>query len=94
MAEALVRAALEATGHADTVRVHSAGLYALHGQPASPLARQVMNRYGLDISSHRGAQLTQEDIDQADVILVMTQLHMRGILPAGYRWRSKGSPVQ
>jgi len=57
------------------VRVRSAGLWALEDQPASAYAIQVMNEHGLDISSHRGRNLTQSDVDEADLILVMTQRH-------------------
>jgi len=57
------------------VRVRSAGIWALEGQPASAYALQVMNEHGLDISAHRGRNLTQQDVDDADLILVMTQRH-------------------
>jgi protein-tyrosine-phosphatase len=57
------------------VRVRSAGTWALEGQPASAYALQVMNEHGLDISQHRGHNLVQEDVDQADLILVMTRRH-------------------
>ena len=57
------------------VRVRSAGTWALEGQPASAYALQVMNEHGLDISQHRGRNLTQEDVDGADLVLVMTRRH-------------------
>ena len=57
------------------VRVRSAGTWALEGQPASAYALQVMNEHGLDISQHRGRNLTQEDVDGADLVLVMTKRH-------------------
>jgi protein-tyrosine-phosphatase len=57
------------------VRVRSAGLWALEGQPASAYAAQVMSEHGLDISAHRGRNLTQSDVDEADLILVMTKRH-------------------
>ncbi len=57
------------------VRVRSAGTWALEGQPASAYALQVMNEHGLDIGQHRGRTLTQDDVDQADLILVMTKRH-------------------
>jgi len=57
------------------VRIRSAGVWALHGFPASAYARQVMNERDLDISAHRGHNLTQADIDEADLILVMTKRH-------------------
>ena len=57
------------------VRVRSAGTWALEGQPASAYALQVMGEHGLDISSHRGRNLTQADADGADLILAMTRRH-------------------
>lgn len=62
----------KADGH---VRVRSAGTWALEGQPASAYAQQVMNEHGLDISAHHGRNLTQADVDEADLILVMTRRH-------------------
>lgn len=57
------------------VRVRSAGIWALEGMPASAYALQVMNEHDLDISAHRGRALTQSDVDEADLILVMTERH-------------------
>jgi len=61
------------------VRVRSAGTWALEGQPASAYARQVMSERDLDISAHLGRTIAQQDVDEADVILVMTQLHAETI---------------
>ena len=57
------------------VRVHSGGIWALEGQLASAYARQVMAEQDLDISEHRGRNLTQVMVDEADLILVMTRHH-------------------
>ena len=57
------------------VRIRSAGIWALEGQPASAYARQVMSERDLDIGAHRGRTLTQADVDEADLILVMAQRH-------------------
>jgi protein-tyrosine phosphatase len=59
----------------ERVGVRSAGVWALEGQPASAYARRVMNERDLDISAHRGRNFTQQDIDDADLILVMTRRH-------------------
>lgn len=65
MAEALLREALP------EVEVESAGIGALAGHPADPHAVEVMARCGIDISGHRAQQLTDVQISQADLILVM-----------------------
>ena len=66
MAEALLRSLLP-----PGIRVESAGLEALEGKPADEEARRLMAAQGLDISAHRGRQLTEEMALKADLILVM-----------------------
>jgi protein-tyrosine-phosphatase len=60
---------------ADQVRVRSAGIWALEGRPASAYALQVMSEHDLDITAHRGRNLTQADVDEADLVLAMTRRH-------------------
>ena len=62
-----------------SVRVRSAGIWALEDQPASAYALQVMGERGLDISAHRGHNLSQQEVDEADLILVMTLRHKEAI---------------
>lgn len=62
------------------VRVRSAGTWALEDQPASAYALQVMAERGLDISAHRGHNLTQAMVDETDLILVMTLRHQEAIV--------------
>lgn len=64
---------------AGSVRVRSAGTWALEGQPASAYALQVMAERDLDIGVHLGRNLTQVDVDEADLILVMTLRHKEAI---------------
>lgn len=65
MAVALFAAALP--GRAVT----SAGLNALVGLPAAPLAQDVMRERGVDLSAHRAQQLGRAHCASADLILVM-----------------------
>jgi len=67
MGEALIAAALP------QLEVASAGVGALVGQPADPIARQLMAERGLDIEAHRARQLTNLMCQQADLILVMDE---------------------
>ncbi|OQB27529.1 MAG: Low molecular weight protein-tyrosine-phosphatase YwlE [Chloroflexi bacterium ADurb.Bin180] len=62
------------------VRVRSAGTWALEDQPASAYALQVMAERGLDISAHRGHNLTQTTVDETDLILVMTLRHKEALV--------------
>lgn len=65
MAEAMLRAALP------DKTVRSAGLGALIGKPADPLAVQLMAEQGVDITAHRAQQISPAMVAQADLILVM-----------------------
>ncbi len=72
MAEALAAARLAGRPGA---RVSSAGLSALVGEPADPTARELMAERGLDISAHRGRQLTPEMMAGYELVLVMEKGH-------------------
>jgi len=65
------------------IKVQSAGVGALIGYPADPLATQLMADRGLDISNHRARQVTDVACRQADLILVM-DLQQKRILETKY----------
>lgn len=69
MAEVLLADRLRKLGI--EVTVSSAGLRALVGAPADPLALELIQKRGLDLSAHRGRQLTREIIHASDLVLVM-----------------------
>ncbi len=71
MAEALLREALPDRA------VSSAGLGALVGQPADPIAIELMQDKGVDITPHRARQLDGKLIGEADLVLVMELAHQR-----------------
>lgn len=70
MAEALFAEKLKQTS--PKVSVSSAGLGALVNHPADPHAQDLMIAKGLDISSHRARQATQDIYFDADLILTMS----------------------
>ena len=72
MAEGLFRAALK--GRKD-VEVASAGVGAVHGQPPSTHSVDVCRAMGIDISRQRSQPLTDELVEWADLIFVMTRGH-------------------
>ena len=76
MAEALAREAISSAGK----RVASAGIGALVGRPADPLAQEVMRVHGYDISAHRGQQLNAVLLSASDLVLVLDEGHRRWIL--------------
>jgi protein-tyrosine phosphatase len=51
--------------------IESAGLGALVGQPADPIAVELMQARGVDISNHRARQLEDKFIKESDLVLVM-----------------------
>ena len=77
MAQVLLEQALKQRG-LDIV-VESAGLGALVGRAADPLAIQLMEARGLDLKTHRARQLTREIIRSFPLILVMEKEQQRGV---------------
>ena len=67
MAEGLLKQALPG------VQTTSAGLGALVGRGADPLAVSLMAEAGVDISAHRARMLTDAIAREADLILVMDE---------------------
>ena len=78
MAEALFRRMAEARGI--PVKVKSAGVAAMAGQPMSRHAADVLRTKGLDPSGFRSSELTEADVEWADAILTMTANHKRHVL--------------
>ena len=72
MAEGLFRKAAGGNG----VRVLSAGLGAIDGQPPTPHSVTAMRELGIDISSQRSQALTADLVKQADYIFGMTHGHV------------------
>jgi protein-tyrosine phosphatase len=65
MAAVLLRRALPG------LMVHSAGLGAMIGAPADPIARTLMAEAGMDISGHRAQQVNTPLMTLANLVLVM-----------------------
>lgn len=78
MAEGLLRAALTSRG-IDGIEVVSAGTWGVDGEPPTRLARSVMADRGIDIGAQRARSLEDEDLADADLVLVMTSVHRREI---------------
>ncbi len=79
MAEALLRRQIERVGDTRRLRVTSAGTWGPAGAPAAELSQRLLAQEGLDLGTHRSRLLTQRDIDEADLILVMTRAHKSDI---------------
>ncbi|MBQ4812055.1 low molecular weight phosphotyrosine protein phosphatase [Pseudoalteromonas luteoviolacea] len=58
------------------INVSSAGLTALEGKAADPMAREVASGYGIEMNEHQGRQLTSQLVASNSVILVMEERHL------------------
>ena len=76
MAEGLLRTRLVQEGLADRIQVRSSGTHGIDGSPASAYAIVTLHRMGIDIRGHRARTVTQQAIDEADLLLVMTHGHI------------------
>lgn len=80
MAEALLRSLLEREGLAGEYFVSSAGTGAFSGMPASHNAVQALGALGIDLSQHSSIVISEDLIDNADIILTMTASHKNSLL--------------
>lgn len=67
VAEAMLKQQLPAK------QIQSAGLTAMVGHGAEPTAMEIASAAGLDLSAHLARQVTQEMIQWADLVLVMSE---------------------
>jgi protein-tyrosine phosphatase len=77
MAEALLSHRMRLLGRSTSVA--SAGLAALVGAPAAPLAITLVRERGLDLTPHRARQVTAALVRDADLVLVMEKAQERAI---------------
>jgi protein-tyrosine-phosphatase len=54
----------------------SAGLAAVEGVPATPLAVEAARGWGYDLSPHRARRVTPQALEEADLVLCMTPDHV------------------
>ena len=62
------------------VTINTAGINAYVPSPASENAIKVMEDMGIDISDHTSKQITKEDVEEADLVLVMTHSHQNTLI--------------
>ena len=80
MAEQLFRWRARELGFGD-VETSSAGTWATDGSPATDEAQQVLIGAGVDGggADHRSRTLTKEMVEEADLVVAMTSVHLREI---------------
>ncbi|WP_010246366.1 low molecular weight protein arginine phosphatase [Acetivibrio cellulolyticus] len=80
MAEGLFNNAVKKENSMTQFTAFSAGISAYDGECASSYALRVLKDWNIDIGYHISKRITQEDIDNAFVILTMTGEHKRVLL--------------
>ncbi|PKM80034.1 MAG: low molecular weight protein arginine phosphatase [Firmicutes bacterium HGW-Firmicutes-13] len=81
MAEALAKKILSGYGRkAKNLEIISAGLAAFPGEGASRQARAVLEKEGINVDGHTARLLNPDMVNDAHLILTMTQSHKRAIL--------------
>jgi protein-tyrosine phosphatase len=78
MAEALTRQRL--SNRRTDVSIASAGLRAEPRRPTDARARRVAREFGVSLDDHLASRVTDEHVQQADVILVMDALNHAELL--------------
>lgn len=80
MAEALIRAELDAAGLSSRVSVESAGTGDWHlGEPMDRMARAELTRRGFDGSAHRARQINASWLGQFDLLIAMDASNLRNL---------------
>ena len=82
MAELLLRDALERRDCTD-IEVASVGTWAYEGSPATSEAVAVLQEMGIDLSQHRSRAAELAELEEADLIVAMTSVHMRELRELG-----------
>lgn len=79
MAEALARAVASEMGITG-LQFLSAGTLAWPGDKASDQAVEALAEQGIELSRHRATLLTPQLVEEADLVLTMTESHRRQVL--------------
>jgi protein-tyrosine-phosphatase len=79
LAAALLRDQIERLG-LDHISVASAGLAAYPGSPADPKMVDYLQENGIPVTDHSARQIQKEDVDWADLIIVMEKEQAGNIL--------------
>jgi len=74
LAEALLKSELKALKVED-VSASSAGLYAFPGSPPDPQMTAYLSSMGVSFEPHEARQMSRQELDWADLVLVMERRH-------------------
>lgn len=85
----LERQALERLGPDAPVWVRSSGVHGMQGHPATEESRRQADVRSLDLTSHRAAVTTRDEVASADLVIVMSEQHRARLVtmhPPASRW--------
>jgi protein-tyrosine-phosphatase len=80
MAEAIARKELQNRNKGSEIEVMSAGISAFEGDRASGQAIEALNDWGIDLRRHSARRLSLDLINEADLILTMTEGHKWSVI--------------
>lgn len=80
MAHGILEHLVNSDGLSDDVVVVSSGTGTLDGYPATKDAVMAASRDGIDISDHHSTAITEDLVDDSDLILVMAYHHLFEVL--------------
>jgi len=73
----------------DRFSVTSAGLHTRNGSVSPELAVRCAKKFGVDLSSHTGAQLSRSHVQRADLVVGMEPIHHVEFCLRYFKWRKK-----
>jgi len=88
-AEELAKKKLPEFANLKSLQIISRGLSATPGLPADESAQRISKQFGVDLSNHRTAQFSPDEIGGGDLLLIMDQFHAALIQPLGREIASK-----
>lgn len=80
MAEGIAKKGVGEKGMDREIEISSAGIWAVPGDEASPQAVEAMKECGINLAGHRARRIDVKLIEDADIILAMTESHKRNLL--------------
>jgi protein-tyrosine phosphatase len=78
LAEAYLKQELQK--HGSQIKVSSAGLHAMHGYPAHENSTAIAIKEGFSLENHKAQQVSQHLLQQAELVLVMTNNQLKEVL--------------
>lgn len=75
----------------ENISVSSAGLYAYPGTPGDPKIEKYLSEMGVPAENHESIQLTERELEWADLVLVMERHHQESIIN---RWPESKDKIE